>query len=935
MAEDAPPETVYMYLLQLMRFYRVKVLRVTPQAAVACLRVALADVAEPVVRDALRILEQERITTAPGQPVARYAKEHNDHYESALEDLCRFLVESFKLAQAQQREIVDKLSAGDIAPADEEPTRLDLVAIFSAFIHHDVCKDVFDICLKIFANAEAPSPEEDFNNFRRVEVIAMCAAIASLRKNDPQLDDDAIKDKFRSLFEEVGTPPTVADFQGVLEEVIAHDAVRLPLFVPNWLLAPHMLIPRAPHFTQQVPHFGPSLHLPSSTVPAPRVAAFAPFAAASAPFAAAFTSPSAAHAPSLAACAPSAADAPPHVWPMTDAELQQATLAAAHGVGSYSADFLRQPLLLLRPSAQPMPDVMRLLSGTGTQQFPCTLYSPTISELEAPAPFSPAPGGHMSANSMPAEPQPGSARATADALVDWLARYILSTGPFTPAQDATFVEKAMQLAKLQEGQELSLTYNAVCQLFDVVQVRRPGLELLPGLQKVLSPKWPGSCTVDGAPEAKKAKVATVNDIVTEEIKAMHVLQRHHHKDFDDSKAVVCGSVRVMLALLQMVQGRKLHDLKDVAARLDTKERHFASDDLRDAADILYDMVQGNMGAFAFGGTPLAASPLPAAPADAMRTSSHFVKPSNEPVLDSHTDVNDFFIKYDLYSTIAKIPPAERIARALLCIKSSAVVNQWLAYVRDLQHTPTWLEFQQQIRLYTNGHCAADKALDSLSQCVQGGQPMDKYIAKYTRLVSQAALDSKSPFVIRGFVRGIADDSIRTILNDGPAHDQQWDSLSAVTARAAKLATAKFSGKPSTSQPRSFSFQKKHNSSTSAHNKPFHKKWQHKSNGKPFRRADTIKKEVKQAINAAIEDGTLATPQHMAAAMVPQPYHQPFMHGGYNNGGGHGGGKRGNWTQPRGKRGGQDKRQQREEQQQPQQQADGAGPSRVGRSRFSG
>lgn len=384
---------------------------------------------------------------------------------------------------------------------------------------------------------------------------------------------------------------------------------------------------------------------------------------------------------------------------MSDAELRQAALAAAQGITSYNVDFMRQPLMLLRPSAQPLPDVMRLLCGVGTQSFPDSLYSPAVSELGAHAALSPAPARPMSATSMPAAPQPGSARATADALVDWLARYVLSTGPFTAVQDATFLEKALQLAKLQEGQELPLTYNAVCQLYDIIRVRRPDLELLPGLKLALSPRWPGSCTPDGAPDAKKAKVASINDILAEEIKLVRALQRADHQELDNAKAVIHAAVRVMLAILRLVQGRKIHDLKDVADRVDSTENRFSSADLREAADILFDMVQGNMGSFEFG--------------------------------------------------------------------------------------------------------------------------------------------------------------------------------------------------------------------------------------------DTIQKEVKQAINAAIEDGTLATPQHVAAAMVPQPYHQPFMHGGYNNGGGHGNGRRGNWTQPRGKRGGQDKRQQREEQQQPQQQADGAGPSRVGRSRFSG
>ena len=179
-------------------------------------------------------------------------------------------------------------------------------------------------------------------------------------------------------------------------------------------------------------------------------------------------------------------------------------------------------------------------------------------------------------------------------------------------------------------------------------------------------------------------------------------------------------------------------------------------------------------------------------------------------------------------------------------------------------------------------------------------------------------------MIRGFVRGIADDSIRTILNDGPAHNQQWECLSAVTARAAKLATAKYGGKHSTFNSRPF--HKKHSTPTTS--KPFQKKWQHKSNAKPARRADTINKAVQQAINAALEDGTIPQP-NMAAAMLPQPQPyqpQPYphymaapaMHMGY--GGGRRGG-RGQWNGARGKRAGRGKRDQQEQQQEP-----GAAPS---------
>jgi hypothetical protein len=284
-------------------------------------------------------------------------------------------------------------------------------------------------------------------------------------------------------------------------------------------------------------------------------------------------------------------------------------------------------------------------------------------------------------------------------------------------------------------------------------------------------------------------------------------------------------------------------------------------------------------------------------------------------------VNDFFVKYELYSDIAKIPISERINRALLCIKSSAVVNQWLAYARDLpDHAPTWLEFKEQIKLYTNGHCTADKALDSLALCTQGAQPMDRYISRYTRLVAQATLDSKSTFVIRGFVRGIADDSIRTILHDGPGNGQPWESLSAVTARAAKLATAKFNGKPNSHSHNTPPFLKKHNKHPTG--RPFHKpKWGSKTNKFSRHAADHITNKASQAaaqaIATAIQDGTIP-----AAQPVPLPhpaYHMaaPAMHmapyGGQH--GGRGRGRNNGYRGTRGGRGGRGTQQQEQQQEQ--------------------
>ncbi len=935
MADDAPSQDKYFFLIQLLLYTHAR-LRVSLTVALSCVATHFA--ADPCAefQACLRHAQLGRLTVDDRDDVDEVTREHNATHEQHVLNLAKYLKNAYVLAHDQQVEIIRSLKSGElVSVGSDDATRADLLALLFAWHHHALTKDLADCTIQGLANADAPPESDNPNNFKRKEVIALHRIIGRLRERDVHLDREDIRQRYQQFFDEVGTPVSAADFRSMVEEVIVNDAVRLPLLVPNWVLAP--LILASQQLALQLSHSGPSPPTPFATAHAPLAAALAPFVAASAPSAAALAPFVAAPspAPSLAATADQDADTPLPAWTISDAELLPAVLAAAQGTDLYGLDLQRQPMLLLRPSQRPLPDVTRMLCGMGSQSLAATMFSPTVPGSAAPA----APAAHMSATSMPAARQQlGSARATADALVDSIARYILSDGPYTAAQDATFLGDLLTLLKMDASQELPLTYQPVKEVFDIIRVRRPDLELLPGLLNSLSPTWPANePSAADAPAAKKPKLDTVTDLVAHDAKTLQSL----HERITQLESLVFAHARVTVGTLQVVQGRKLHPIDDLVKLVDTAERRFTSRELQDAADLLYDIVTHgphDLGSFQFDGTPSSLR-MPAASADAGRT-PHFVKPSNEPTLDSHSDVNDFFVKYELYSSIARIPPAERINRALLCIKSAAVVNQWLAYVRDLQHTPTWQEFQDQIRLYTNGHCTADKALDSLSQCVQGGQPMDKYIAKYTRLVSLAALDTKSSFVIRGFVRGIADDSIRTILNDGPAHNQLWDSLSAVTARAAKLATAKFGGKPASSTRTAFTPRKHHDT-------PSHKKWQRKPYGKGFRpRADRLNKLVNESVTQSVNAAMESFAQQPAYQLPPQPAFQPMaapaMHMGYGGGSGYNGSGRGGYN-PRGayrrSRGGRDKRNYQDDQQQRKPRGDGdgaAGGSGAGghRSRYS-
>lgn len=166
---------------------------------------------------------------------------------------------------------------------------------------------------------------------------------------------------------------------------------------------------------------------------------------------------------------------------------------------------------------------------------------------------------------------------------------------------------------------------------------------------------------------------------------------------------------------------------------------------------------------------------------------HHIKPGNEPTLAANsTNVTDFFTRIELWFDLAHIrDDAERIKRAVLNVKSSTITTQWFSHANTLSHPPTWEYFKEKINVYARGHAARAKALDSLSSCVQGTGTIDSYIARYNRLVADAGLPLTDVQVIKGFLRGISDSTLRTVLARTSDHNP-WTSLDALTDAASNL-----------------------------------------------------------------------------------------------------------------------------------------------------
>jgi hypothetical protein len=251
-------------------------------------------------------------------------------------------------------------------------------------------------------------------------------------------------------------------------------------------------------------------------------------------------------------------------------------------------------------------------------------------------------------------------------------------------------------------------------------------------------------------------------------------------------------------------------VRELAARADNPQRqpdgqHVDNTDINRQLDVLQQIRQnapiqlGQEQNIHYHGGELPISPPAAAsapvvhpyvnPIPPLNTSHRTVVKATEPKLAKHGDVRDYFVKLEIYYNLTSTPEHEKISRALLNIESSEIVDMWLSYVAcNPNITPTFELFKEQITIFAGGHSVTTKALDDLANCKQGKQDMDKYIKRYNSLVTAAKLPFDSPLVINGFLRGVTDNTFRTLISLDSNH-QPWQNLSKLQHYASLLAVS--------------------------------------------------------------------------------------------------------------------------------------------------
>jgi Retrotransposon gag protein len=398
----------------------------------------------------------------------------------------------------------------------------------------------------------------------------------------------------------------------------------------------------------------------------------------------------------------------------------------------------------------------------------------------------------------PAHP-PHQARRAPHALASQLALMPRRT----PLQDATFKE--------------SLTHLTRAELLEINQELSDAL--LPELPETYHPPLDAP-SEDGSAPAGADAAHTVNETTLRQQREINALGMNL-ADIADTQAsmlITMQSVQQALARSEQIQQREIvvsqattkaltdihHALRHnnppaplpvarapdpVAAPIAVRE---TDADRRIRA--LQDMATS---ARNMAGTP--PPPTPSLPAPLQQPTTRapphehtrVVKPGNEPVLKlGSTNVLDFFNRTEKFFALARIPADEQIDRTLLNITSPDVTNRWEAYAAHLPAPATWETFKQQIMIYTRGHSAQHKALDALATCKQGTSGIDEYITRYSRLVTQAAQDSNAAHIIQAFIRGVSDDTFRTIISLSPAA-LPWESLTAVQTYASQLAVTRY------------------------------------------------------------------------------------------------------------------------------------------------
>jgi hypothetical protein len=158
------------------------------------------------------------------------------------------------------------------------------------------------------------------------------------------------------------------------------------------------------------------------------------------------------------------------------------------------------------------------------------------------------------------------------------------------------------------------------------------------------------------------------------------------------------------------------------------------------------------------------------------------------------DVVDFFDRAEMYYALTGTPAHQWIPIALLSIPTRNVSKRWFAHATTHPAKVTWADFKEQISIFARGHSVRSRALASLSHCTQQTDTVDKYITRYATLVSTASEDCAAPHIIQGFLRGMTDATLRTMLTHAP-DGSAWTSLLALQNQASILAVSRYPTDP--------------------------------------------------------------------------------------------------------------------------------------------
>jgi uncharacterized membrane protein YgcG len=242
-------------------------------------------------------------------------------------------------------------------------------------------------------------------------------------------------------------------------------------------------------------------------------------------------------------------------------------------------------------------------------------------------------------------------------------------------------------------------------------------------------------------------------------------------------------------------------LAPAAAPADPDYWPFADDRLKQAHGLLTELYD----TCKLAGNPLAPLlkpqqllPLPQYNATARAASTSSLTKAVHPPKFDNSDVNDFFERSELYYALTDTPKHQWIPIALLNIPQHNISKRWFAHAATQPSKVTWADFKVQVCIYARGHSAKAKALGSLATCTQGSDTVDKYITRYASLVNTAEQDCAAPHIIQGFLRGMADSTLRTMLTFAP-DGTPWTSLLELQNQTSILAVSRYSNSDKPSQ----------------------------------------------------------------------------------------------------------------------------------------